>query len=142
MKDRVKGLLQKINFIETDIEIQKQILFSIPTDQKDEMEKVMKVIASQKEQIQELRERIKEIDPDEYNRIITLEKAIETFRKLSQDRKFVAVNTMNETGECYITLNDGTKMDCLVSAKDEDGNWTVLTLDGETKEYPGGLIKE
>jgi len=32
-------------------------------------------------------------------------------------------------------------MDCLVTAKEENGNWTVLTLDGETREYPGGLIK-
>ena len=142
MKERVKGLLQKINFIQTDMEVQKQILFSIPSDQKDEMEKVMNVMASQKEQILDLRERIKEIDPEEYNRLIALEKATETFRELSKDKKFVMVNTLNETGECFVTLNDGTKMECLVTAKDDAGNWTVLTLDGETKEYPGGLIRE
>jgi len=32
--------------------------------------------------------------------------------------------------------NDGTRQDCLVAAKEENGNWTVLTIDEETKEYP------
>jgi len=142
MKERVKGLLQKINFIETDMELQKQILFSIPPEQKGEMEKIMDVIASQKQQIQELREMIKEIDPEEYNRIITLEQGTQKFRELSKDKKFETVHTLNETGECFITLNDGTRLDCLVAAKDDTGNWTVLTLEGEALEYPGGLIRE
>ncbi|MCG8614942.1 MAG: hypothetical protein MI802_01890 [Desulfobacterales bacterium] len=141
MKDRVKGLLQKINFIETDMDLQKQILFSIPSDEKDEIKKVMSVIARQKGEIHELRQRIKEIDEDEYNRIITLEQATEKFRQLSRDKKFVQVNTLNEEGECYITLNEGSRIDCLVAAKDESGDWTVLTIDGETKEYPGGLVR-
>jgi Fe2+ transport system protein B len=142
MKERVKGLLQKINFIDTDMELQKQILFSIPPDQKDEIKKVLDVIASQKQQINELRQAIKEIDEDEYNRIITMEEATAKFRKLSQDKKFVKVHTLNEEGQCSVTLNDGTKIDCLVAAKDDEGNWTVLTIDAETREYPGGLIQE
>jgi hypothetical protein len=39
-------------------------------------------------------------------------------------------------------LNDGTRLDCLVKAEEENGNWTVLTIEGETKEYPGGLVKQ
>ncbi|MCG8615988.1 MAG: DUF4988 domain-containing protein [Desulfobacterales bacterium] len=142
MKDRVKGLLQKINFIETDMDLQKQILFSIPSDDKDEIKKVMSTIARQKGEIHELRQRIKEIDEDEYNRIITLEQATEKFRQLSRDKKFVQVNTLNDEGECFVTLNEGSRIDCLVAAKDENGDWTVLTIDGETKEYPGGLIQQ
>lgn len=142
MKDRVKGLLQKINFIETDMDLQKQILFSIPTDDKDEIKKVMNTIARQKGEIHELRQKIKEVDEDEYNRIITLEQATEKFRQLSRDKKFVQVNTLNEEGECFVTLNEGSRIDCLVAAKDENGDWTVLTIDGETKEYPGGLIQQ
>lgn len=141
MKEKVKGLLQKINFIETDMDLQKQILFSIPSDQKDEMEKVVEKISGMKRQILELREEIQKIDPDEYNRIIALEEGTQKFRELSKDKKFVTVNTLNEEGQCFITLNDGTQLDCLVAAKDEEGNWTVLTLEGETREYPGGLIK-
>ena len=141
MKDRVKGLLQQINFIETDVEIQKQILFSIPGGDKAEMEKVLTVIAAHKEQIKELRSRIEQIDPEEYQRIVMIEQATETFRKLSENKKWVEVNTLNETGQCALTLNDGTCLECLVSAKDDEGNWTVLTLDGETKQYPGGLVQ-
>ncbi len=142
MKDKVRGLLQKINFVETDMELQKQILFSIPADQKDEMKKVLDMIASQKQQINDLRQEIKAVDEEEYNRIITLEQATEKFRQLSRDKKFVKVHTLNEEGQCFVTLNEGTRVDCLVAAKDDNENWTVLTIDGEVREYPGGLVQE
>ncbi|MCP4719330.1 MAG: hypothetical protein GY860_07720 [Desulfobacteraceae bacterium] len=141
MSTKVKGLLQKINFIQTDMELHKQILFSIPSDNKAEMEKVVNTIAGQKKQISDLRGQIKEIDEDEYNKIIAIEQAADQFREISRDKKFVQVNTLNEDHNCFITLNDGTRLDCLVAAKEENGNWTVLTIEGETKEYPGSLIK-
>lgn len=138
---KIKGILQKINFIETDMDLHKQILVSIPSKDTDEMEKVLKKIAEQKQQINDLRMEIKHIDEDEYNKIIAIERATEMFREIAKDKKFVQVNTLNETGECFITFNDGTQLDCLVAAKEENGNWTVLTLNGETKEYPGGFVK-
>jgi len=141
MTETVKGLLQKINFIETDMDLHKQILVSIPSDNKAEIETVIKKIAAQKDQINDLRLRIKDIDENEYNKIITIEKGAHDFRQISKDKKYIQVNTLNETGECYITLNEGTRLDCLVAAKEENGNWTILTLAGETKEYPGGLVK-
>ncbi len=141
MSAKIKGLLQKINFIETDMDLHKQILVSIPSDNKTEIETIIKKIADQKKQISELRQQIKKIDENEYNKIITIEKSAERFRQISKDKKFVQVNTLNESGVCFITFNDGTRIDCLVAAKEENGNWTVLTLEGETKEYPGGLVK-
>jgi len=141
MSAKVKELLQKINFIETDMELHKQILFSIPSDNKAEMEKVVDTIAGLKKQISDLREQIKETDEDEYNKIIAIEQAAVLFREISRDKKFAQVNTLNEDRECFITFNDGTRQDCLVAAKEENGNWTVLTIDGKTKEYPGSLIK-
>lgn len=141
MSETVKTLLQKINFIETDMDLHKQILASIPSNDKKEMERVISVIADQKKQILDLRQKIKEADEGEYNKIIAIERATENFRQLSQNKKFVAVNTLNETGECYVTLTDGTRIECLVSAKEDNGNWTILTLDGEVKEYPSGIIK-
>ncbi len=137
----VKGLLQKINFIEADMELHKQILFSIPSENKTEMEKVVSTIADLKNQIRDLRDQIKEMDEDEYNKIIAIEQAAETFRKIAMDKKFVQVNTLNEDRQCFITFNDGTRQDCLVAAKEENGNWTVLTIEGKTKEYPGGLVQ-
>ncbi len=142
MKERVKGLLQQINFIETDMEIQKQILFSIPEGNREEMEKVVGTIAAHKEQIKKLRARIKQVDPEEYNRITMLEQATERFRQLSENKKWVEVVTLNETGHCSVMLNDGSCIECLVKARDDKGNWTVLTLEGETKQYPGGLVRQ
>ena len=141
MSATVKGLLQKINFIEIDMDLHKQILVSIPSKETDQIESIVQKIADQKKQIEALRMEIKKSDEDEYNKIIAIEKATNTFQQIAVDKKFVLVNTLNETGECFITLNDDTRIDCLVAAKDENGNWTILTLDGETKEYPGGLIK-
>jgi len=141
MSAMIKGLLQKINFIETDMDLHKQILLSIASKNKIEIETTIKKIADQKKQINVLRQEIKKIDENEYDKIIAIEKAAEKFRQISKDKKFVQVNTLNESGVCFITLNDGTRLDCLVAAKEENGNWTVLTLEGETKEYPGGLIK-
>jgi hypothetical protein len=141
MTETVKGLLQKINFIETDMDLHKQILVSIPSDDKTEIERVIKQIASQKGQIEDLRLRIKDLDEDEYNKIIAIEKGVHDFKQVSRDKKYILVNNLNESGECYITLNDGTRLDCLVAAKEENGNWTILTIAGETKEYPGGLVK-
>lgn len=141
MSGKIKGLLQKINFIETDMDLHKQILLSIPSDNKKEMEEVIKKIADQKKQIDELRLEIKKNDEDEYNKIIAFENAAKAFQEISKDKKFVRVNTLNETGACFITLNDDTRVDCLVAAKEENGNWTVLTLAGETKEYPSGWVK-
>ena len=141
MSENIKGLLQKINFIETDMELHKQILVSIPSEDKSEIKTIISKIADQKNQIHALRQEIKKIDEDEYNKIIAIEKAAQVFRQIARDKKFVQVNTLNESGVCFITFNDGTRLDCLVTAKEENGNWTVLTLDGETKEYPRGIIK-
>ena len=141
MSEKIKGLLQKINFIETDMEVHKQILVSIPSENKSEIKTIVSKIAGQKHQINELRQQIKKIDEDEYNKIIAIEKAAQIFRQIAKNKKFVQVNTLNESGVCFITLNDGTRLDCLVTAKEENGNWTVLTLEGETKEYPSVIIK-
>ncbi|MCD4674682.1 MAG: hypothetical protein K8S18_01640 [Desulfobacula sp.] len=141
MSAKIKEILQKINFIEADMDLHKQILLSIPSDNKTEMETIITKIADQKKQINELRLAIKKIDENEYNKIIAIERAAKTFRQIARDKKFVRVNTLNESGVCFITLNDGTRLDCLVAAEEENGNWTVLTLEGETKEYPGGLVK-
>ncbi len=138
---KIKELLQRINFIETDMEMQKQILFSTPSDDKREMEQLVDKIAGLKQQIMDLRQEIKKIDKREYDKIIAIENGTKKFQELSKNKKYILVNTLNESGECFITLNEGTRIDCLVAAKDESGNWTVLTLEGDAKEYPGGIIK-
>ncbi|MEN8211671.1 MAG: hypothetical protein ABFR31_08125 [Thermodesulfobacteriota bacterium] len=142
MSAKVKALLQKINFVETDMEMQKQILFSIPTDNKRDIAKIIEKIAGLKKQIADLRQQIKNIDENEYDKIIAIENGTKRFQELSRDKKFVHANTLNESGECFITLNDGTRIDCLVAAKEENGNYTILTLEGEAKEFPKGIVKQ
>ena len=141
MSLKIKGILQKINFIETDMDLHKQILVSIPSHEKTEIKAIISKIADKKQQIHELRQKIKQIDEDEYNKIIAIENSVLTFRQIAKDKQFTQVNTLNESGVCFITFIDGTRLDCLVTAKEKNGNWTVLTLEGETKEYPGELIK-
>jgi hypothetical protein len=51
------------------------------------------------------------------------------------------VDTPDESGTCTITLIDGTNVDCLVAARDENGDWMVLTLEGEIKQFPNVLVK-
>ncbi|MFN2437401.1 MAG: hypothetical protein ABR513_09980, partial [Desulfotignum sp.] len=74
MHAHVENILQKISLIEMDMELHKQILFSIPSDQKDEMEKVMQTIARQKQQVQDLRQKIQRVDQSAYDQILAIEK--------------------------------------------------------------------
>jgi HPt (histidine-containing phosphotransfer) domain-containing protein len=62
MHPHVDNLLKKISFIETDMELHKQILVTIPSDQKDDLEQVMQNIADKKQEIQDLRREIKRLD--------------------------------------------------------------------------------
>ena len=134
MGQKVQDILKKINYIEADMEIQKQILFSIPSADTDEMEKTLKIIADKKAMIADLREQIKAIDPEEFNRILVFEKASEQFRQLTTEKKFVEITTLNEEEQCSIQPKEGNAIDCVVKAKDEAGNFTVITLDGEIVE--------
>jgi hypothetical protein len=73
---KTEALLKKINYIEADVEIQKQILFSIPSNQKTEMEKTITLIAARKEEIEVLRQELKELYQYEFYRIVVFEKAV------------------------------------------------------------------
>ncbi len=140
MGNAAQDILRKINYIEADMNIQKQILFSIPSAEKQEIEKVLKVIAGQKKEIDRLREEMKTIAPDEYERILTFEKAAQKFKALAAEKQFKEITTFDGTMACTISLKDGTMVDCLVKARDDAGDWTALTLDGRTLTFPSGTI--
>ena len=141
MSSTVKGLLQKINFIEKDMELHKQILFSIDGDDRNQIEAVVAKIAGFKAQIEDLRQKINEIDADEYNRIIRIETGSQVFKSLSEDKQFEEVITLNETGQCGLKLADETTLDCLVAAREASGDWSVLTVEGEVMEYRADQVK-
>jgi biotin-(acetyl-CoA carboxylase) ligase len=132
---KIQDLLRKINFIEADIEIQKQILFSIPSEQQEDMEKTIKIIAAKKGDIADLRQQIEEIDPEEHQRIVVFENAIADFKKLAAEKSFQHIASRNVNEECALLLNDDSSVECLIKACDEDGDWTVITPEGEVQHF-------
>ena len=141
MGSRVKTILQKINFIETDMEIHRQILVSIDPQDRDQIRDVVGKIAGMKARIQELKQDILNHDPDEYQAMMKIETAVSQFKEQSRNKTFSRVKTLNETGECRLVLDDGQVMDCLVAAQENNGNWMVLTLEGLTMELASDRVR-
>ncbi|BHH82853.1 hypothetical protein [Desulforhopalus sp. 52FAK] len=137
-----QDLLKKINYIEVDVEIQKQILFSIPSDQTDEIEKTIKLIAEKNKEIEDLREKIKSVDPEEYERIMVFENAINSFRELASTHEFESIVSREMGGECVLEVKDGPAVECLIKANDANGNWTIITLEGEIQQYTKNQVSE
>ncbi len=133
---KTEALLKKINYIEADVEIQKQILFSIPSNQQVEMEKIIALIAAKKKEIEVLRQELKEKDPAEYDRIITFENALIKFKKIAVESPFQSIVNRNVHEQCTLLLQGGDQVECLIKACDNDGNWTIITIDGEVRQFP------
>jgi hypothetical protein len=139
---KTQDLLKKINYIEADIEIQKQILFSIPSDQKAEMETTIGNIAAKKKEIASLREQIQQLDPAEAERILVFENAVAQFKKLAAATNFQSIVSRNVNEECTLALKNGKAVECLIKACDGDGNWTVITLGGKIEQFPEADVTE
>ena len=142
MSISTQDLLKKINYIEADIEIHKQILFSIPSDNRQEIEKILKVIAGKKEEINLLRQEIKEIDPEEDRWITVFENAVNDFKKIAADKKFQSIVSRNVNEPCSLSLTNKTELECLIKACDENGDWTIITLGGEIKYFEKDAVAE
>jgi hypothetical protein len=141
-KPTIQDLLKKINYIEADIDIRKQILYAIPSDQRSEMEKTIAIIAAKKQEIETLRQQILESDPEEYARIIAFEKVIAEFKQLAATRKFTSIIGRNINEQCALAFYDGTSLECLIKACDDNGDWTVITLNGELKHFSRTVVAE
>ena len=136
MNARTEEILKKINYIEADMEIQKQILHAIPSDDTDEIEKTLRTIADKKAQVGILRDEIKAIDPEAFEHITKFEKASEQFKKLAAENKFKQIVALGQSQECRVILKEGQQsIECLIKAEDEEGNWTIMTFDGEINHY-------
>lgn len=142
MSEKVEQVLQKIHFIERDIELHKNILMSIPKDQEREMERVIAEIVRMKNRVAELKGSIAEIDPEVHAQVLLLEEGTRKFQDLAAKRKFQQVYTLDQLGECVINLVDGSQIECLVKALDERGGWAGLTRDGEVVEYGAEEVME
>ena len=134
-QQKIQDLLKKINYIEADVEIQKQILFSIPSDHKDEIKEVLEKIAEAKKHINQLREEIENISPGEFQKIINIENGLAQFREITATKKFTAIENISVESSCWIKCKDGKEYSCLIKASAENGDITVLTVDGEVLEF-------
>ena len=137
----VQHLLKKINYIEAEVEIQKQILFSLPSDQTEEMEQVVAKIAQAKEEIDVLRAEIKAASPEEYQKILKIEQAAKEFQELATKKKFTSLENMTTDQSCSIELVEGREIQCLVKACDEQGDWTIITTEGDIQTFSKDNIK-
>ena len=142
MNKMVQDILKKISYIETDLEIHKQILFSIPSTDTEELERIVAEIASKKEQINTLRLQIQEISPEEYNKILVLENAVTAFREIvcKRELKFIEERKIDE--DCLLALKNNTQIPCLVKACDKEGKWIIITMDGEIKQFSQTEVEE
>jgi len=139
---KTEALLKKINYIEADVEIQKQILFSIPSAQTTEIENTIATIAAKKEEIEVLRQELRVLDPEEYDRIIVFEKAVAEFKKIGIEHRFQAIINRNVNEECALALQNGEKLECLIKACDSDSNWTIITIDGKLRQFDEADVAE
>jgi len=137
-----EALLKKINYIEADVEIHKQILFSIPSAQKAEIERTITLIAAKKKEIEALRQELQKQDPAEHDRILLLEKAIADFKRIGRDRPFQVIIDRKAGEECSLAVQGGDRIECLIKACDKDGNWTIITINGEIVQFQAADVAE
>ena len=138
ISQQITEILKKITYIEADLEIQKQILFSIPSANRVEMEQVIELIAEKKEMINDLRDQIKSSDPVEFERILKFENAAAEFKKIGAKKQFSEIVTLNGSEPCTLSLRNGKIVDCIVKAQEKQtGDWIVMTIDGEILQIAG-----
>ncbi|HBT97494.1 MAG TPA: hypothetical protein DEB25_07640 [Desulfobulbaceae bacterium] len=140
MSARLHAVYQKIHLVEHDLELHKQILATIPSGKRDEIEQTIGKIADLKRQLTELKESIAVIDPDEYQRLQKLEGETARFKELAGQRPLKEVYTLDQYRVCALRLADGMEIDCLVAARREDDSWLVLTLAGECREFTAAAV--
>ncbi len=130
MTTSIQGIFKKISYIEAEVEIQKQILHSIPTNDTEQIEKVLKTIAAAKKEIFNLRSEIKKIDPEEYGKLTRIEDSVTEFKKINSEKKFSTIQSITYDEKCSLACRDGREIQCLIKACDENGDWTIITTDG------------
>ena len=140
MSARLHAIYQKIHLVERDLELHKQILATIASGKRDEIEETIGKIAGLKRQLTELKESIAVIDPDEYQRLQRLEGETARFKELAGQRPLKEVYTLDQCRVCALLLADGSEVDCLVAARREDDGWLVLTLAGECREFAATAV--
>ncbi|MDR0477924.1 MAG: hypothetical protein LBH14_08335 [Desulfobulbaceae bacterium] len=140
MNARLHTVYQKIHFIERDIELHKQILATIPSGNRADLEETISKIAGMKRQLSELKESIAVIDPEEYQRLQKLDGETARFKELARQTPLREIYTLDQYRVCALRLADGSEIDCLVAARRQDDGWLVLTLAGECRQLTAAEV--
>ncbi len=135
MIEKLTEVMQRITFLEKDLELQKHILRATPTGEEEKNRDVVVTIADIKEKLEGCRQEIKALDPEEYNRMIRFEDAAAAFKESAKGREFVTVVDLNTHAECSLQTVEGTSIPCLVKAQDSHGEWLVMTVDGDVMTF-------
>jgi len=135
-------ILKKLGYIETEMEVQKQILHSIPSENTAEIERTIHKIAKAKNDISALRKELEEISPEEYLKLVNIEKGVNAFNALIQKKQFSRIENLATTPDCSLTEKSGNQHRCLVKGVDASGNWTIVTLDGELLTFTKSEVEE
>ena len=140
MSARLHAVYQKIHFVERDIELHKQILATIPSGNRAEIEETIGRIAEMKRQLTELKKSIAVIDPEEYQRLQKLEGETVRFKELAGQMGLKEIYTLDQCRVCALRLANGSEIDCLVAARRQDDGWLVLTLAGECRQLAAAEV--
>ncbi|HKJ63825.1 MAG TPA: hypothetical protein VJ969_00365 [Desulfopila sp.] len=135
-------ILKKLSYIETEMEVQKQILHSIPSEQTAEIERTLHKIAKAKNDIAALRKEFEEKSPEEYRKLMNIENGVNAFNSLIQKKQFSRIENLATAPDCSLTEKSGSRHRCLVKAVDASGNWTIVTLDGELLTFNKSDVEE
>jgi TolA-binding protein len=127
--------MQQVNSLKIDMNIHKEILASIPEDNKKEIRDTLEKIAKMKEKIEHLKATLRKEDSEGYDLMVKLESATGKFQELSKGKQFKQIFTLEHNGPCAIDLVSGERIDCLVAAVQHSGDWTLITTSGEAREY-------
>ncbi len=140
MTKSIQNLLKKVSYLEAEIEIQKQILYSIPTSERVELEKVLKTIAKTKDEIKKLRLEMQSVDPAEFEKICRIEESVAVFQKMNTEKEFATIESMTNNEKCSLTCRDGRVIQCLVKACDKNGDWTIISTEGALIKLPASDV--
>lgn len=140
MIEKLTEIMQRITFLEKDLELHKHILRATPTGEEGQSREVLGTITDIKKKLEACRQEIKAMDPEEYNRMIRFEGAAAAFKERAKGREFVTVIDLNTHVECRIETVEGKSIDCLVKAQDTQGEWLIMTVDGDVMTFESDQV--
>ncbi len=77
----------------------------------------------------------------EYGKIIKLEHAVASIKKMASEEEFASIEGMDGQNTCHIHLKDSQKIQCLIKAIQKDGTHIIITMDGDVEKYSKDMVE-